>query len=237
MVSLIIDNRELIKDKIKDLIPEATLENLDLGDYIFKIDEEVFIVIERKTIEDYASSIKDGRNREQKKRLKGHYGNKFILYLIEGKLNKDNNSFKYNKVNSQTIMSSIINTMFRDNLQVFHTSNSNETAFVIKSIYNKLQKQKDSFLKNKSTHSEDLVMCMKKKNKNMDEITVFKSILCCIPKLSLGTATLITNKFNNISLFIKEIEKQEDKIKFLQNLGDKRKISKPICENIIKYFF
>ena len=65
-MELKIDNRE----KIKNLFPKdlnITFENLDIGDYIISKENMSYIIIERKTIPDYWSSIKDGRLREQKK--------------------------------------------------------------------------------------------------------------------------------------------------------------------------
>ncbi len=66
---IIIDNREhhlinLLEDN------EITIEkkNLDLGDIII-IKENYKILIERKTISDLCSSIKDGRYKEQKIRF------------------------------------------------------------------------------------------------------------------------------------------------------------------------
>ena len=129
MVSLLIDNRENIKDLLLENIPDAQLKNLEIGDYVFTINEKPFLIIERKTVTDYAASIVDARGREQKKRLIANKDNANIMYLVEGDLKKDNQSFKYNKVDRHTIISSIINTMYRDKLQVFHTANVMETIF------------------------------------------------------------------------------------------------------------
>ena len=57
---------ENIKDLLIEIIPEAKLENLEIGDYIFKLDDKPFLIIERKTVNDYAASILDHRSREQK---------------------------------------------------------------------------------------------------------------------------------------------------------------------------
>ena len=71
-MELIIDNRETIKDYFQDK-DYVKIKNLDIGDYIFKYDDKDILIIERKTIEDYAASIKDGRHREQKQRLLSNY--------------------------------------------------------------------------------------------------------------------------------------------------------------------
>ena len=97
MVSLIVDNRESIKELINENIKNVSFENLELGDYQFKLNDKIFLIIERKTVTDYAASIIDARSREQKKRLLANKSNAHIMYLVEGNILKDNTSFKYNR--------------------------------------------------------------------------------------------------------------------------------------------
>ena len=135
MVEFIIDNREKIKDILQEKIKDATCRNLEIGDYLFQMNSKPFLIIERKTISDMAASIRDGRNREQKKRLTNYNTDCNVIYLIEGDLTMNNKCFNYNKIDKYTIVSSIINTIIRDKLQVFHTSDENETIFILESIY------------------------------------------------------------------------------------------------------
>ena len=69
-MEIIIDQREPSKLKQYFLSTSYTvhLQNLQLGDIIIKT-PELELIIERKTIDDLASSIRDGRLREQKIRL------------------------------------------------------------------------------------------------------------------------------------------------------------------------
>ena len=67
IVNFYIDNRESIKNNLIELIPSAECKNLPIGDYQYLVDGNSFLIIERKTVADYAASIKDRRNREQKK--------------------------------------------------------------------------------------------------------------------------------------------------------------------------
>ena len=64
-------------------------ENLPLGDVIICDENNVErLIIERKSIRDLSSSIKDGRYEEQSYRLNGSpFSNHNIIYLIEGDLN------------------------------------------------------------------------------------------------------------------------------------------------------
>lgn len=244
MVELIIDNRENIKELLKERIPTVIFENLLVGDYEFRINSKPFIIIERKTISDYAASIIDSRGREQKKRLISNKDTANIMYLIEGDITKDNCSFKYNKVNKHTIVSSIINTMYRDNIQVFHTSNVMETMFFLESILHKLTKQSETFLEKKSSYSDDLINTVKiNKGSNMTPEVGFKMMLNCIPAVSNKVSSRIVEKYPSMCLLIdalKTVDDNDARIEFIKNIkmGDEdgsKKISKTAANNIITY--
>ena len=94
-MELVIDNRENIKNDF-DNNESVRFDNLTVGDYLIKYKDKDVLVIERKTINDYCASIKDGRHREQKKRLLTKYTKNQIIYLVEGNLEFIQS--KYNKV-------------------------------------------------------------------------------------------------------------------------------------------
>ena len=64
-----IDYRELKLKKEFESNPIFRFKNLDIGDILCYINDELKLIIERKTITDLYSSIKDGRYHEQKTRL------------------------------------------------------------------------------------------------------------------------------------------------------------------------
>ena len=82
---------------------EITTEKLDLGDLIITTDkDEELLMIERKSINDLASSIKDGRYAEQSLRLNSYnLHNHNIVYLIEGDISNWSN--KYSKMKKETL--------------------------------------------------------------------------------------------------------------------------------------
>ena len=63
---------------------------------------------------------------------------KNILFLVEGEL-KD---MKYGKVDKKTLQGSIINTMFRDGINIYRTQNIDETIYFIERIVDKIIKDK-----------------------------------------------------------------------------------------------
>ena len=84
-IELVIDNREhsLINKLRNNHI--FNVEQLDIGDIIFKKNNNIIFIIERKTISDFKSSICDKRYREQKARLlNSGIANNRIMYIIEG---------------------------------------------------------------------------------------------------------------------------------------------------------
>lgn len=145
-INLVIDNREKhIIDYINELNQdndrkkiEYEVKQMDIGDIQIYINNKLFIVIERKTIKDLVASIKDGRYREQKLRLKSLISreeNKYvkIIYLIEGKLLGKQKS----SIPNSTIWSTMCKLMMRDNFIVFRTKSLKESVNFIKTMTEK----------------------------------------------------------------------------------------------------
>ena len=97
-VSLILDCREgkLIK-LLQDLNINLDVKQLDIADiHVLDNSNQIRYIIERKSIPDLISSLKDGRYREQKMRvissLKNNpeFSRAQFLYLIEGSLINEN---------------------------------------------------------------------------------------------------------------------------------------------------
>jgi len=139
-------------------------ENLPLGDIIIADDKEEKLIIERKTVNDLLSSIKDGRYEEQSYRLNGlEHHNHNIIYLIEGDVNKVNR-FKENQIEKLTSYSAMFSLNYYKGFSVFRTFNLDETALIICNMAYKLEKEnstgKKGFYnnaKNKSNIDVDII--------------------------------------------------------------------------------
>lgn len=121
---------------------KVTSENLPIGDILIKDDSDNdLLIIERKTIPDLLSSIKDGRYEEQSYRLNGmEHPNHNIMYLIEG----DTNNKKYfQKVDKMTFYSSLLSLNYYKGFSVIKTQNLTETAVFICNSLIKIQKNND----------------------------------------------------------------------------------------------
>lgn len=125
-------------------------ESLPVGDIIIADEKEKKLIIERKSINDLLSSIKDGRYEEQSYRLNGlpnHNHN--IYYIIEGDVNRINRFKDNNSMEKMTIYSAIFSLNYYKGFSVMRTFSLEETAVFICNTANKLKKSdKSAFYKN-----------------------------------------------------------------------------------------
>ena len=134
-------------------------ETLPIGDIIICNDNEAKpgepvekLIIERKSISDLVSSIKDGRYEEQSYRLNGlNHHNHNIIYLVEGDVNK-NNYFKSRNDNEKLMAySAMFSLNYYKGFSVFRSFSLEESALIICNMAYKLDKEvsnKKAFYKN-----------------------------------------------------------------------------------------
>jgi crossover junction endonuclease MUS81 len=133
-------------------------ESLPIGDVIISgNNNEDILIIERKTIVDLLSSIKDGRYEEQSYRLNGTpVHNHNIMYVIEGDVNKMN-MFRDTKFEKLTLYSAIFSLNYYKGFSAIRTFTLDETALFICNCTSKLIKgvstDRKAFYPNKSTTS------------------------------------------------------------------------------------
>lgn len=169
-----VDNREQnLITQIKQLIEtlpiykniQIEIESLPLGDIIIHNPEkgEDLVIIERKSINDLFSSIKDGRYEEQSFRLNGlQHPNHNIIYLIEGDINRFNR-FKDNKTEKLTLYSAIFSLNYFKGFSVIRTFSLDETALFVCNSANKLKK---GLSENKKPYYQYLNDCKTNPNPN-----------------------------------------------------------------------
>jgi ERCC4-type nuclease len=274
-MNLVIDIRErsLIQsceklkrlDNFKDII--ISTENLDIGDIVIrKTDKKEnkkevdILIIERKTVNDLLSSIKDGRYSEQSYRLNGiEHENHNIIYLIEGTLRNLGNEM-------QMAYSSIFSINYYKGFSIFRSENIDETVYILMNMCLKLKKEKNKLpyypkeviieevevvegenktykIENEteSTEGSDKNYCSfikKKKNANITPDNFGEIVLCQIPTISSVTAIAIMKEFETLNNLIEKLRENEDclnEIKTETSKGQKRKISKTSIKNIIEY--
>lgn len=119
-------------------------ETLAIGDLIIHDGKEDRLIIERKSVNDLLSSIKDGRYEEQSYRLNGlAHHNHNIIYLIEGDVNKVNRFKSDTKIEKLTLYSAMFSLNYYKGFSVFRSFNMEETANMICNMAYKIEKTND----------------------------------------------------------------------------------------------
>jgi crossover junction endonuclease MUS81 len=250
MHELVIDirERELI-DMLQDIQVDFKVELLDIGDILFRDGEQVILIIERKTVNDLKASICDGRAREQKARLMSCVDIARILYVVEGNLSKPLDT-PVSGVDVSTLVGSLINTLFRDNIKVYKTVSLSETANFIKRLSDKLNTcdRVTYFQSDKGTMDDAKYASTLKKRKkdNMTPSVWFICQLSLIPQVTEIIASSIVNVYPSINDLVSaynQIEDEERRISLLANLtypikNDKvRSVGKKNSERIYKFIY
>lgn len=214
---------------------------LDIGDYLFynEKNKSEIILIERKSLNDLESSIKDGRYSEQSIRLdSSEIHNHNIYYLIEG------NIINYKNINFKpSLYSSLISLSYYKGFSILNTVNNIETAELIHNIGEKLSREKERkpYYINTNLDNSDLknndsceylsaIKISKKSNICKDNINIV--MLMQIPNVSFQIAEVIMEKYKTIKNLIIELEKDEDCLNILKLKSNNRKISKTAIQNI-----
>jgi len=240
-------------------------ETLPIGDIIICDGETEKLIIERKTVADLQSSIKDGRYEEQSYRLNGlNHHNHNIIYLIEGNLNNHYNANRFKSENTGiteklTLFSALFSLNYYKGFSVFRSFSLEETATIICNMAYKLEKEsatKKAFYQIKldtvtsdqissqqiqseeQTESNYVNVIKKVKKENITCENIGAIMLCQIPGVSSATAVTIMEKYKTIQNLIKELETDPNTLKDISSTnakGQTRKINKSSIANIIQF--
>lgn len=244
-MNIVIDEREVgLYERISSLNTGILLTKkvLDVGDVVIVNNLNELCVIERKTLQDLLSSIKDGRYEEQSHRLQHTTGLPLhnIIYIIEGNLS----TITLEK-ERQLIYSSITSLNFYKGFSVLRTTNVNDTADLIISMTKKIEKNSNQGIypswNINGTQCENItpyvnvVKKSKKANITVDNISVI--MLCQIPGISTVTSTAIFAKFGTLQNLINSLVNDVDCMKDLsyEQSGKTRKINSSSIQNIKDY--
>jgi len=238
MLKVFVDYREKTLISLLKISIEVT--NLELGDIKLEYNDKPILIIERKSINDLNSSIRDGRYHEQKQRLLSNIDRHRIVYLIEGEISDQQ---KY--IEPKKIFSSILHTIFRDRLIVYRTNSIIETVEFITELVNRIQtKSVDwiNYLDGNCLHNSldvDKKVYDKVASKKCDNNTptvAFINMLAQIPGCSTKIAEKIVETYKTMPNLIKCLENSgENCLKELKL--DNRKLGPVLSSRIYNYFF
>ena len=259
-MKIIIDEREIAlyeKFITLNMIDSVIKEVLPIGDVIIKNDQEKeMCIIERKSLSDLLSSIKDGRYEEQSYRLihaSGHHRHN-IIYIIEGMMS----TIRSDK-EKLLIYSSITSLNFYKGFSVLRTNNVQETADLIRGISLKMEKnnkkglftynekevkveennmeQEEENVEIELTASSYVSVVKKVKKENVTIENIGEIMLCQIPGISSVISKVIMDKYKTIKELVQSLEVNSDCLVGLtyELKGKSRKISSAATKNIKKY--
>lgn len=216
VLKVLIDSRET---QLKNLINERSLDKyenlvsfetsqLELGD-IHICHENRLLIIERKSLTDLLSSIKDGRYKEQKARLLASSHD--VTYIIEGdEITSSSNPHQ------QHILSSVyIHTLYRDNIKIVFTKNINHTTTFLLTLCAKIIDRPDILGQIKIGDYIDCVKIKSKKSHNITPSVCYMMQLGQIPSISSKIAKNIQSAYPTMRSLISALDATPDKAQLL----------------------
>jgi ERCC4-type nuclease len=242
MELVIVGGEKKLRAVIEKINPDINYcnEPILIGDIHIRDKEtkEIKLLIERKTYRDLYGSIKDGRHREQKKRILEHVHYSNVFFLIEGSIHVEDFDEKQRNI----INGAILNTMLRDKCQIIYSSSPSESIDLILSYYKKITDNPDWYGGLKETTDYVHLVKLKKKD-NITPIICQQYFLAQIPGMSIGNSVSILDKYKNIQELIHFLSTGEQSITELSNhelktkTGKKRKLGKKMAQRIYSTLF
>lgn len=181
-------------------------KNLQLGDVqIVDAQHNITLVFERKTLSDLAASIKDGRYKEQKRRILSHCQPKHVTYIIEGGTPLPSAESRHGLTQS-VYEGAYINSMYRDGIHIVFVRDAPETAKWILNVATKVQQNPEKFAgasgaEDPSTYV-DSCKVKSRRCENMTPENCYLMQLCQIPGVSVKIAKTIKDNYVSMKVLI-----------------------------------
>jgi ERCC4-type nuclease len=213
MAQLIVDSREadVMTELSKKNIP-YTSKSLDIGDFQIIKDNKVLAIWERKTYSDLASSIDDGRYREQKHRITTSDA-RYKGYIVEGHCPTG----QYGRLQPGTIDSIRLGLICRDGFLLISSNESRHTAMILSKMLKKIPEYIDAEPERTKEFLENQYHCALVqssvsgvKKENLTPETCYLAQLAQIPQVSYHIAKAIQTIYPNISSLVTAINLNRD---------------------------
>jgi len=219
---LIIDTHEnKIIAAMKEEVTFST-EALPCGDILFE-EEDLRLLVERKSAADLCASITDGRYREQRSRLVEWRNDQHkVLYLIEGQIDE---------VTERTLH----RLMIAYDIPIWRTTDVQDTVEWITWVYS--QGSLEVFFKKRSGEQDRIENIRFSKNMYKKNVcnpkNLLVSMLNSIHGVSYDMAHAIASPYTSVHEFITSYDKDPDaEIMYKTSTGNNKKIGKAILQRI-----
>ena len=219
--------------------------NLPIGDIIVCDDDGTEkIIIERKTLNDLAASIRDGRYIEQSFRLNNtNLHNHNIFYLLEGDIHTYKSSKYGRPVTKEALLSAMTTTTYTKGFSIYRSADLAESALWILQSADKISRIKEpnyyAIDSSVVTTGEDYLDVSKRvKKDNITPENIGAIMLAQIPNVSTASAHAIMKSYTSIDSLIialKQDRKAIDGIAITTKTHKSRRISKTCIANVFKY--
>ena len=236
-------------------------ESLPVGDIILSSSdgETDYIIFERKSLQDLAASIRDGRYKEQSHRLQAIPGmhNHNVVYIVEGDFARYNERFS--KIGKKALYSAMCSLNYYKGFSVVRTMSIMETHELIHHYADKLAAspapyghyysvnapQPDQPNQPDQTDGAVASYCsvLKVKQVKCENITpqnIGEIMLCNIPGVSSKTAAAIVKKYPTMRALMESLNTCGsgnclNDIQTESESGQQRKLSKQCIQNIYNF--
>ena len=197
---------------------------------------ELLVVLERKTWNDFVSSLMSRHIYNQRRRLLECKG-AVTGFVIEGKRNK---RVGYKKSERRQVEKFLLHSQLRDGLRVFYTDDIEDTTELIKHFMKKLGDPKFLSNKNNGMKYEDCVKLDKKSDLTVE--SCYLSQLTQIKGVSTNVARLISTKYKSMAHLCVRIYQNKKKVisrisdlKTVSDTGKKRRIGAVLATRIVNF--
>jgi ERCC4-type nuclease len=179
---------------------EIISERLPIGDIILydPTQEKDIVLFERKTLNDLAASIRDGRYKEQSFRLiesaaATGFNTHHIVYIIEGDLSRYDE--RHTQITKTALQSAMVSLLYYKGFSVIRTMNVGETADFVLHFADKVAKEGPlSITETAAAYSE--VSTKKEKRDYITRENIGEIMLAQVPGVSAKMASAILSKYN-----------------------------------------